>query len=173
MSNLEPKSTDVKQKETSVEQQETSVEQQETAKEYPVIHCQRVVPGKTVESMEDIEGLVIQLSENGALSPELVPKFIMNMDVAKLPNGRTTIVSARCRNNFIITETISSPSPDTYDEQAAVEICRNKIYSRLWEMLQFLYATAIVTTNTIVSEYNAAQQIPESVTNERTEENDD
>lgn len=39
MSNLEPKSTEVKQK-------EASVEQQETAKEYPVIHCQRVVPGK-------------------------------------------------------------------------------------------------------------------------------
>lgn len=56
MSNLEPKSTEVKQK-------ETSVEQQETAKEYPVIHCQRVIPGKTAESMEDIEGLAIQLSE--------------------------------------------------------------------------------------------------------------
>lgn len=166
MSNLEPKSTEVKQK-------ETDVEQQETMKEYPVIHCQRVTPGKTTESMEDIEGLVIQLSENGALYPELVPKFIMNMDIAKLPNGRTTIVSARCRNNFIITETISSPSPDTYDEQAAVEICRNKIYSRLWEMLQFLYATAIVTTNTIVAEYNTAQQIPEAKTDERTGENDD
>lgn len=156
MSNLEPKVTDV--------------EQQETAKEFPVIHCQRIIPGKTPESIEDTEGLVIQLSETGALSPELVPKFIMSMDVAKLPNGRTTIVSARCRNNFIITETISSPSPDTYDEQAAIEVCRSKIYSRLWEMLQFLYATAIVTTSTIVSEYNAAQQIPETVENEGTEE---
>lgn len=157
MSNIEPKVTDV--------------EQEATKKEFPFIQCQRIIPGKTAEDLDSTEGLVIQLSETGALSPELVPKFIMSMDVAKLPNGRTTIVSARCRNNFIITETISSPSPETYDEQAAVEICRSKIYSRLWEMLQFLYATSIVTTNTIMAEYATAQQIPEDVSKEDGEEN--
>lgn len=156
MSNLDITNTDI---ETTA----TEVEQQATPKELPFIQCQRVIPGKSTTNEDEIEGLVIQLSENGALSPELVPKFIMNMDIAKLPNGRTTIVSARCRNNFIITETISSPSPDTYDEQAAVEICRSKIYSRLWEMLQFLYATSMVTTNAIMADYAAAQQVPENI----------
>lgn len=159
MSNIELKNTEVEPK-------------SDAKKELPFIQCQRFIPGKHSEDVDSTEGLIVALSENGALSPELVPKFIMNMDIAKLPNGRTTIVSARCRNNFIITETISSPSPDSYDEQAAIEICRSKIYSRLWEMLQFLFATASVTTNNIMDEFKAAQQIPEDI-DEESENKDD
>lgn len=159
MSNIELKNTEVEPK-------------SDVKKELPFIQCQRFIPGKHSEDADSTEGLIVELSENGALSPELVPKFIMSMDIAKLPNGRTTIVSARCRNNFIITETISAPSPDTYDEQAAIEICRSKIYSRLWEMLQFLFATASVTTNTIMEEFKAAQQIPEDIDKESVSKDD-
>lgn len=52
--------------------------------------------------------------------------------------GKCTIVSAKLPNGFIIVESSASVSPDNYDENIGLKICRERIKNRIWELEGYL-----------------------------------
>ena len=48
--------------------------------------------------------------------------------------GKTTIVSAKLPNGFVIVESSSCVDPANYDEKMGRDICREKIINKLWEL---------------------------------------
>lgn len=47
---------------------------------------------------------------------------------------KCTVVTCKCPNGFVITESSACVSPDNYDEDTGVDICLNKIEDKLWEL---------------------------------------
>ena len=48
--------------------------------------------------------------------------------------GKTTIVSAKLPNGFIITESSSCVDPANYDEEIGAKICKDRIKNKIWEL---------------------------------------
>lgn len=48
--------------------------------------------------------------------------------------GKTTIVSAKLPNGFVIVESSSCVDPANYDEKIGRDICRKKIVNKIWEL---------------------------------------
>lgn len=48
--------------------------------------------------------------------------------------GKTTIVVAKLPNGFVLVESSSCVSPESYDEVVGIEICMEKIENKIWEM---------------------------------------
>ena len=48
--------------------------------------------------------------------------------------GKTTIASAKLPNGFVIVESSSCVDPANYDEKMGLDICREKIINKLWEL---------------------------------------
>lgn len=48
--------------------------------------------------------------------------------------GKTTIVSAKLPNGFVITESSSCVDPANYDETIGVKICKDRIKNKIWEL---------------------------------------
>jgi hypothetical protein len=49
--------------------------------------------------------------------------------------GNTTIVSAKLKNGWVVTETSSCVDPDEYDHKLGVDICMRKITDKVWLLL--------------------------------------
>ena len=47
---------------------------------------------------------------------------------------KCTVVTCKCPNGFVITESSACVSPDNYDEDTGVDICLSKIENKLWEL---------------------------------------
>lgn len=48
--------------------------------------------------------------------------------------GKTTIVTAKLPNGFVIVESSSCVDPDNYDEKIGADICRERIVNKIWEL---------------------------------------
>lgn len=48
--------------------------------------------------------------------------------------GKTTIVSAKLPNGFVITESSSCVDPANYDEEIGEDICKDRIINKIWEL---------------------------------------
>jgi hypothetical protein len=48
--------------------------------------------------------------------------------------NKTTVVIATLPNGFTITESSSCVDPINYDEKIGVEICKNRIENKVWEL---------------------------------------
>lgn len=48
--------------------------------------------------------------------------------------GKTTIVSAKLPNGFVITESSSCVDPVNYDEKLGAKICKDRIINKIWEL---------------------------------------
>ena len=48
--------------------------------------------------------------------------------------GKTTIVSAKLPNGFVIVESSSCVDPENYDVKTGEGICRSRIINKIWEL---------------------------------------
>ena len=48
--------------------------------------------------------------------------------------GKTTVVAMKLPNGFVLVESSSCVDPLNYDEAIGVQICKQKLESRLWEL---------------------------------------
>jgi hypothetical protein len=48
--------------------------------------------------------------------------------------GKTTVVAMKLPNGFVLVESSSCVDPQGYDEAIGVQICKQKLESRLWEL---------------------------------------
>lgn len=48
--------------------------------------------------------------------------------------GKTTIVSAKLPNGFVIVEASSCVDPANYDEELGASICKGRIIEKIWEL---------------------------------------
>lgn len=48
--------------------------------------------------------------------------------------GKTTIVSAKLPNGFVIVEASSCVDPDNYDETIGADVCKKRIINKIWEL---------------------------------------
>lgn len=49
-------------------------------------------------------------------------------------NNKTTVVIATLQSGFTITESSSCVDPANYDEEIGVDICKERIKNKLWEL---------------------------------------
>ena len=119
----------------------------------PYIVVRRLMPGQ-----ENEEGILLPLPEDGSISPDMLRSFMRDMYVTKLADKRTIVLNVRLANNFILTESYSSPSIAEFDENVALEICQAKIRNRLWELLLFLHASATFSEAKLEAEYDEMQE---------------
>lgn len=57
--------------------------------------------------------------------------------------AKTTIVSYKFPNGFVITESSSCVDPDNYSVMVGIKICKEKIRNKLWEFEGYLLAQKI------------------------------
>lgn len=48
--------------------------------------------------------------------------------------GKTTVVAMKLPNGFVLVESSSCVDPLNYDEAIGVQICKQKLESKLWEL---------------------------------------
>ena len=125
----------------------------EMNKPRPYLKVFRVNPDAEGEiAREDAEGLQLVLSPNGSMIPEVAEAFILEMNAAKMPDGRTLTLTTRLRNNFLITESYSVSSPEDFNQEALVELCKTRTLNKIWDYLIFLWHCATVTSNKVKAE---------------------
>ena len=72
---------------------------------------------------------------SNTVTDEMIDKIIKETEF-KIQNayGKTTIVTAKLPNGFVITESSSCVDPANYDENIGFTLCKAKIVSKLWEL---------------------------------------
>lgn len=75
--------------------------------------------------------------------------------------GKTTVVTAKFTNGFVITESSSCVSPDNYSEEYGETICLGRIKNKLWELEGYLLQQRL---------YEQSLQLTENVSLESLEE---
>lgn len=72
---------------------------------------------------------------SNTVTDEMIDKIIKETEF-KIQNayGKTTIVTAKLPNGFVITELSSCVDPANYDENIGFTLCKAKIVSKLWEL---------------------------------------
>lgn len=125
----------------------------ETPKLRPYLKVFRVDPNNAEEVDRDAaEGLQLVLSPTGSLIPEIAEAFILEMNAAKMPDGRTLTLTTRLRNNFLLTESYSVTSPEDFNQEALVELCKTRTLNKIWDYLTFLWHCATVSSNKVKAE---------------------
>lgn len=79
------------------------------------------------------------LVNDNTVTVEMVEGFVASLQSEK-SGDRTTIVTAEGRNGFIFVEGASCVDPATYNHETGVEICRERIWNKLWKLLGFVVA---------------------------------
>lgn len=51
---------------------------------------------------------------------------------------KSTVVTCKCPNGFVITESSACVSPENYDEEVGIQKCIEKIENKLWELEGYL-----------------------------------
>ena len=72
---------------------------------------------------------------SNTVTDEMIDKIIKETEF-KIQNayGKTTIVTAKLPNGFVITESSSCVDPANYDEEIGVKICKDRIKNKIWEL---------------------------------------
>lgn len=89
-----------------------------------------------------VEGGTQFILENNKLTPEQALGFIRAFSAAKLPDGRTLVVTAHLADGEKWTETYSAGPCEDYNEEVGLNFCKSKIIHKVWKYLSALYATA-------------------------------
>lgn len=127
----------------------------------PYILCAVVTPNQPpIKDTKDVQGLKIRLTPNGTIPPELIRDFIMEANLVLLDDRRTHVMTARLRNNFIITESVTASSPEVVDEKMAKDILIQRIFNKVHDYMMFVWMTATVSDNKILNEYAEAGKVP-------------
>ena len=83
----------------------------------------------------------INLPSDISISEDMVKAFIKDIECVTM-GKKTTVVMATLVNDFVIVEASSCVDEKNYNEEMGKEICLNKIYDKIWELLGFLLQTA-------------------------------
>lgn len=71
---------------------------------------------------------------SNTVTDEMIDKIVEETEFKTIQiYGKTTIVSAKLPNGFVITESSSCVDPVNYDEKLGEEICKNRIIDKIWE----------------------------------------
>lgn len=76
-------------------------------------------------------------TDKSSISQEMVDNFIDNYEIFT-KQGKITIVIATLVNGFTIVESSACVSPENYDEEIGIEVCKRKIKNKVWNHLGFL-----------------------------------
>lgn len=141
----------------------------------PQLIVRRFNPAFPNDAPENTLGMVFEVDDNNKLSPTIAEDLIVSVKAAMLPDGRTTVVTALLRNDFIISESISFTSAEENNVDLAVKILMPRIKARIDECLSFMVCCGTVTVNKLIefekireAEYNpppTPQQEPKDTLN--------
>lgn len=113
-------------------------------------------PGRNLT--DNFIGMEFEMPED-KVTPELCERMILNYKAVTLADKRTTLVTARLRNNFIITETSTCLRPEDYDPEMGTQICIQKIRDKIWGFMSFMLASATVTNTRLTEELVASGEL--------------
>ena len=72
---------------------------------------------------------------SNTVTDEMIDKIVEETEFkVQTVYGKTTIVSAKLPNGFILTESSSCVDPANYNENIGFTLCKAKIVSKLWEL---------------------------------------
>ena len=72
---------------------------------------------------------------SNTVTDEMIDKIVEETEFKTIQiYGKTTIVSAKLPNGFVITESSSCVDPVNYDEKLGEDICKNRIIDKIWEL---------------------------------------
>lgn len=104
------------------------------------IEVKRVNPNAEVKNVDDLEGMVLVLTnDKTGFNQSMAHTFIATIDAANMPDGVTTVVSAKLRNGYIMSESASCIPGEDFNQDVLVERALYKITNRIKECLTFLY----------------------------------
>ena len=70
-----------------------------------------------------------------SVTAELIEEIMLNSDIrVQTMFDKCTIVSCKLPNGFVIVESSACVSPENYNEEMGVNICLDKIASKIWEL---------------------------------------
>lgn len=90
---------------------------------------------------EVFEKAYMKIGQNNTITQENVDSFIDYYDYSKM-GEKTTVVKATLINEFVIVESSSCVDAANYDDEIGRDICKERIKSKVWELLGFLLQTA-------------------------------
>ena len=90
---------------------------------------------------EVFEKAYLRVGDNNTIMESNVNDFVKSLDVSQW-GDKTTVVHATLANGFIMTESSSCVDPTNFNMDIGENICKEKIYNKLWGMLGFLLQTA-------------------------------
>jgi hypothetical protein len=69
------------------------------------------------------------------VTQNVVEKIMLDSDIEVMTIfDKCTIVACKLPNGFVIVESSACVSPENYDEEVGVDICLDKIASKIWEL---------------------------------------
>jgi hypothetical protein len=90
---------------------------------------------------EVFEKAYMQIGDNNTITQENVDAFV-SAYVPYTLGDKTTVVRGILANGFVIVESSSCVDPKNFDQTIGVDICKDKIKNKVWELLGFLLQTA-------------------------------
>jgi hypothetical protein len=90
---------------------------------------------------EVFEKVYMQVSDNNTITVENVDNFIARYEDFTI-GDKTTVVRAVLVNDFVVVESSSCVDPKNFNQEIGVSICKDRIKSKVWELLGFLLQTA-------------------------------
>lgn len=79
---------------------------------------------------------------NNSISQEYIELIMAETEFHVMTlHGKSTIVTAKLPNGFVITESSSCVDPANYNEKIGVEICKKRIENKLWELEGYVLQT--------------------------------
>ena len=74
-------------------------------------------------------------AEVPAITEEYIEEIMENSEFdVRTVFGKCTVVACRLPNGFVITEYAACVSPENYNEDMGIEICRERIKNKVWEL---------------------------------------
>lgn len=75
------------------------------------------------------------MEKRNTVTAEQIGKIIFSTEFkTQTVYGKTTIVSAKLPNGFVIVESSSCVDPENYDVKTGEGICRSRIINKIWEL---------------------------------------
>jgi hypothetical protein len=87
------------------------------------------------------EKAYMQIGDNNTITQENVEAFI-SAYVPYTLGDKTTVVRAILANDFVIVESSSCVDPKNFNQAIGIDICKDRIRNKVWELLGFLLQTA-------------------------------
>lgn len=153
--------------EEKVEDAEVVTEEQEAAEKQEtfgkILILRQNKSGEYIDSGTEFD----VLDEAGHVAPAQALGFIKAFSAAKLPDGRTLVVTAHLQNGETLNEIYSAGSSEEYDEKMGIDFCKGKIIHRVFKLLENVFAMANCTIDEVNKKVENAVKNSEEVVNEK------